>query len=133
MIPNAALRFQPTDEMRTEFMARMEKERANMPDSLKRRFQSQGGFGGQSRSSFGSGSRGTRGTFWYVDKNGNPEMGFAVRGLTDGRNTEIIRSRIAKEGTEVITGFETQGDEQTRNSNLLGPNRNMPRGIRRGF
>jgi HlyD family secretion protein len=132
MIPNAALRFQPTDEMRTEFMARMEKERANMPDSLKRRFQSQSGFGGQGRSSFG-GSRGIRGTFWYVDKKGNPDMGFAVLGLTDGRNTEIVRSRIAKEGTEVITGFETQGGEQTGNSNLLGPNRNMPRGIRRGF
>ena len=133
MIPNAALRFQPTEEMRTQFMARMEKERSNRTDSTQRRFQSQGGYGNQSSSGYGSSSRGTRGTFWYLDKNGNPVMGFALLGLTDGKNTEIIRSRNLDEGKQVITGFETQGDAQTRNSNLLSPNRNMPRGMRRGY
>lgn len=132
MIPNAALRFQPTEKMRAQLTARMEKERANMPDSLKQRFRSQGRPGGQRASGFGGG-RGIRGTFWYLDKDGNPEMGFAVLGLTDGRNTEIVRSRIAKEGTQVITGFETQSEEQNQNSNILSPNRNMTRGIRRGF
>ena len=60
-------------------------------------------------------------------------MGYAVLGLTDGKNTEIVRSRNAKEGMQVITGFETAGEEQTQNSNILSPNRNMPRGMRRGF
>lgn len=133
MIPNAALRFQPTDEMKTEFMTRMQKERATMPDSLKQRFQSGRGSGGQNGSGPGYSSGGTRGTFWYVDENGNPDMGFAVLGLTDGKNTEIIRSRTLKEGTQVITGFETAGNEQAQNSNILTPNRNMPRGMRRGF
>jgi HlyD family secretion protein len=132
MIPNAALRFQPTDEMRAEFISRMQNERTNMLDSLKRRFQSSGGLGGQNRNGYNS-SNGSRGTFWYMDSTGNPEMGFAVLGLTDGKNTEIVRSRNAKEGMQVITGFETADQEQTRNSNILTPNRNMPRGIRRGF
>ncbi len=126
MIPNAALRFQPTEEMRAQFMARMEKERSKRTDSTQRSSQRPGGYG--------SGSRGTRGTFWYLDKNGNPVMGFALLGLTDGKDTEIIRSRNVNEGMQVITGFETQGSEQTRNSNLLSPGRNMPpHGMRRGF
>lgn len=133
MMPNAALRFQPTEEMRTQFMARIEKERSGRSDSTHKRLQSPGGYGNHSSSGYGS-NRGTRGTFWYLDAKGNPEMGFALLGLTDGKNTEIIRSRNATEGMKVITGFETQGADQTRNSNLLSPGRNMPpRGMRRGF
>lgn len=133
MIPNSALRFQPTEEMRAQFTARLEKERSNQPDSLQRRFRTPGGYGDQSNRKGGSVSGGTRGSFWYLGKNGNPEMGFALLGLTDGKNTEIIRSRSAKEGMQVVTGFETQGEEQAPNSNILSPNRNMRRGIRRGF
>ena len=40
IIPNAALRFQPTEEMKTAYAARVQKERENLPDSIKRRFQS---------------------------------------------------------------------------------------------
>lgn len=133
MIPNAALRFQPTEEMKTEFMTKMQKERKNPPDSLKRGSQTSGG----SRAAFGTitgNTRGAaRGTFWYLDENGKPEMGFASLGLSDGKNTEIVKSRIAREGLQVITGLETQDEAQTTNSNILSPNRNMSRGIRRGF
>jgi HlyD family secretion protein len=137
MIPNSALRFQPTDQMRTDFMARMQKEREKMPDSLKQKFQSFGGNSGgmQNRGSGPSGAGNkSRGTFWYVDENGNPSMGFAQLGLSDGKNTEVIRSRVLKEGTQVITGFESVADNKSsQNSNILNPNQSMPRGARRGF
>lgn len=125
MIPNAALRFQPTDQMRADYMARMQKEREKLPDSLKQRFQGFGsnGSGSQNRmGGFGSGSSNkSRGTFWYIDENGNPSMGFAQLGLSDGKNTEIIRSRMLKEGTKVITGFETATDNKNQNRNILNP------------
>ncbi|HCY74720.1 MAG TPA: efflux RND transporter periplasmic adaptor subunit [Ignavibacteriales bacterium] len=124
MIPNAALRFQPTEQMRTEYLSRMQKERENLPDSLKQKFQSPGGNGNsQNRTGgFGSGAGNkSRGTFWYIDDKGNPAMGFAQLGLSDGKNTEIVRSRFLKEGTEVITGFETANDTKTQNTNILNP------------
>lgn len=124
MIPNAALRFQPTEQMRTEYMARMQKEIEKLPDSLKQRFQSLGANGNsQNRmGGFGNGAGNkSRGTFWYLDDNGNPAMGFAQLGLSDGKNTEIVRSRFLKEGTKVITGFETANDTKTQNTNILNP------------
>lgn len=135
MIPNAALRFQPTDKMREEFTERMKKERENLPDSVKQRFQSMGSNGrmqGNSNGSSGSNNK-SRGTFWYLDEKGNPTMGFASLGLSDGKNTEILRSRVIKENMKVITGFETASDSKTQNSNILNPNQNMPRGMRRSF
>ncbi|HKB85063.1 MAG TPA: efflux RND transporter periplasmic adaptor subunit [Ignavibacteriaceae bacterium] len=129
MIPNSALRFQPTEKMAADFTAQMQKSKENLPDSLKQRFQSRSGGQNQSR---GQGSK-SRGSFWFINADGNTEMGSAVLGLTDGKNTEIVRSRNAEDGMQVITGFETAGETQTTNSNILTPNRSVSRGIRRGF
>lgn len=135
MIPNSALRFQPTEEMRTQFTARMQKERENLPDSVKQRFKSFGS--GQGNQGMGQGFSGSgnksRGSFWYMDDKGNPTMGFAQLGLSDGKNTEILRSRNLKEGMNVITGFEASGETQSQNSNILSPGGNVSRGMRRGF
>lgn len=60
-------------------------------------------------------------------------MGFAVLGITDGKNTEIVKSKVLKEGMEVITGTETQTNSGTQNTNIFSPNRNVPGGMRRGF
>jgi HlyD family secretion protein len=136
MIPNSALRFQPTEQMKADYLARLQKEQEKLPDSLKQKNQSFGNNQGMQNKGSGPGGSGNklRGTFWYVDENGNPTMGYAQLGLSDGKNTEIIKSRILKEGMQVITGFEIVGDaKSTQNSNLLNPNQNMPRGSRRGF
>ena len=135
MIPNSALRFQPTDKMKEDFAARMKKDSENLPDSLKRRFQSfNGNQGMQNRGNgFGNNNNKSRGSFWYVDEKGNPTMGFAALGLSDGKNTEIIRSRNLNEGMQVITGFESAANDKSQNPNILTPNQNMSRSIRRGF
>ena len=136
IIPNAALRFQPTDKMITDYESRVKKEQENLPDSLKQKsqsFENRNGMQNQTNNSMSSGKK-SRGTFWYVDDSGNPTMGFATFGLTDGKNTEIVKSRVLKEGVKVITGFETANDtQQSQNQNIFSPNRNMPRGVRRGF
>ena len=135
MIPNAALRFEPTEQVRAEFELRVQKESENMPDSVKKRFQAFGNLdGGQNRSEGNSNfNNKSRSTFWYMDDNGNPTMGFAVLGLSDGKNTEVMKSRILKEGMQVIVGVKTQDDSPTQNTNIFSPNRNMPRGMRRSL
>ncbi len=136
MIPNAALRFQPTEQMISDYTARMQKETSKMPDSLKQKFQSFGSRGGTKNRTGGSGNSGnkTSGTFWYIDENGNPAMGYVSLGLSDGKFTEIIRSRVLKDSTNVITGLETAGDTKTtQNPNILNPAQNMSRGMRRGL
>jgi HlyD family secretion protein len=128
-IPNAALRFQPTEKMVADYKSRIQKARENAMSSTEQRTRSSGNFGeGQSHS-----GNNTIGSFWYIDKNGNPSIGFAELGITDGKNTEIIKSRTLKEGTEVITGTETQENSSLQNTNIFRPNRNMPRGMRRSF
>lgn len=136
MIPNAALRFQPTEKMQTDYLARAQKEQEKLPDSLKQRFKSFENKGGMQNPNSTSGNSGkkSRGTFWYIDENGNPTMGYATLGLTDGKNTEIVKSKILKDSMEVITGLETVTDNKpTQNQNILNPNQSVPRGVRRGF
>jgi HlyD family secretion protein len=135
IIPNAALRFQPTDQMQADYTARMQKERGNLSDSVKQREHFVGGSeGSRSRGSFsGSTNNKSRGSFWYIDENGKISMGFAALGLSDGKNTEILRSRVLKEGMEVIVGRETADTPKTQNTNIFNPNQNMPRNMRRGL
>lgn len=128
-IPNAALRFQPTEKMKSDYKERMKKEQENLPDSLKQKFQSSGNTSRFQHQNSGNGNQGQQsvGTFWYLDEKGNPAMGYAVLGLTDGKNTEIIKSKVLKEGMKVITGLEgTNSNQPTQNQNPL-------RGMRRGF
>jgi HlyD family secretion protein len=128
-IPNTALRFQPTEKMKSDYVARIEKEQENLPDSLKQKFQSFGNTRkaqNQNSSSWNSGQQ-SRSTFWYLNEEGIPVMGYATLGITDGKNTEIMESKVLKEGMKVITGIEGVNNNQpTQNQNPL-------RGMRRGF
>ncbi|MDM7925617.1 MAG: hypothetical protein QUS35_06330, partial [bacterium] len=46
-----------------------------------------------------------RGVVWVLDEKGRPAMEFVQTGATDGKNTEIVRSRGLSEGVKVITGL----------------------------
>ncbi len=135
MIPNAALRFQPTEKMISDYTARMQNEKSNLPDSLKQKLDSSGSRGGMQNRLGGTAKAGnkTRGTFWYIDENGNPSMGYASLGLSNGKFTEIIRSRVLKDSTNVITGLETADSKTAQNPKILNPAQNISRGMRRGL
>ncbi len=143
MVPNIALRFQPTDEMTAEFTKNMEEQMANLPDSVKERFQRPSSGMGANGGPFGAGGRmGGNGArrrnitrIWYLDDNGKLQASPAVLGLTDGKNTEIVRGRNLKEGMKIIIGVTEPGDvASTSSSNLLNPQQ-PDRGamFRRGF
>ncbi|PKL89195.1 MAG: efflux RND transporter periplasmic adaptor subunit [Ignavibacteriae bacterium HGW-Ignavibacteriae-2] len=140
LIPNLALRFQPTDEMMEEYKKNMEKEMSELPDSLKNKFNERGGggqFGGMNRgtnSGNSSGRRRNMNRVWYIDDKGNLSASPVFLGLSDGKNTEIVRGRNIKEGMKIITGIVESEAASTSSSNPLNPTQQSPQNMmRRGF
>ena len=134
MVPNAALRFQPTEDMLAEYQKENARStdslRRNIPDSIRNRFRRMN-FGSFDPSNMRQGSnnfmsRSSFGRIWYLDNNGKLQMTMAVLGLTDGKNTEIVRGRNLKESMKIITGIENPTSES---SNVQ--NQNFPRGFGR--
>jgi len=126
MVPNTALRFQPTESMMESFRREREKQMTNLPDSIKNRFQNgqRFQFGQNMRDNNSNASK--RGVVWSVNDKGEYEMNFMQLGLTDGKNTEVVRGRDLKEGMKVIVG----STETTTDNNS---NRFMMRGLGRGL
>lgn len=127
-IPNAALRFRPTEAMMAEVRDRMQAQRAEREgnDSLRteRRREKRGEFGGQG--AFGGlGGFGGPGGFcqrggddvamlWYLDEEGLLSMAPARVGISDGQMTEV-RSRRLEPGMQIIAGV-TQAAMQDQGS-----------------
>lgn len=134
LVPNAALRFQPTAEIIAEYQKESTKSdsssKFNISDSMRSRFRraGNGNFGQNFNEGQNPGFTRNRnfGRIWYLDNNGKLKTGMAVLGLTDGKNTEIVRSRSLKDGMKIITGIENTTET---NNNIQ--NRNFPRGFRR--
>ena len=151
LVPNVALRFQPTDEMTAEYTKNREKELANMPDSVKKKMQAFGGGqfnpgamsgNGNGQSAMAGGNGGARrrnaNRVWYYDENNKLQMSMIFAGLTDGKNTEIIRARNLKEGMKVISGIiENTASTATTSTNPFNPTQQGgnrgPGGMGRGF
>jgi len=154
LVPNVALRFQPTEEMMAEFQKNLEETMKNLPDSVKNRIGGQGqlgqGPGQMNPSQFGMGmfgggmnmqgrsSQGRNRNFgraWYIDDKGKLAMGMMSLGITDGKNTEIVRSRNVKEGMKLITGIIEPDTKNNTSNNPLAPTQQNrgPGGFGRGF
>ena len=139
LVPNVALRFQPTDAMMAEFRKNMQDEMANLPDSVKKRFQafqgqSGNGGGGQfNPGMFGGGNgnsarRRNMNRLWYLDEKGKLKMSPVFIGLTDGKNTEIVRGRNIKEGMKIISGVnEDDAAQSSGGNNPFNPQQGGPR------
>jgi len=145
LVPNVALRFQPTEEMTAEFTKNREKELANLPDSVKKRMQQfaggQGTMGGGSGSGQfmgmgggnNSGRRRNASRVWYYDDNNKLQMSMVFAGLTDGKSTEIVRGRNLKEGMKVISGvIENDAASTATTNNPFNPQQGGSP-MRRGF
>jgi len=65
---------------------------------------------------------------WYIDGEGRLSATRIVKGVTDGRLTEIVRGRDVEEGLQVITSV-TEPEEDDGPSNPLATS---PFGRRRG-
>lgn len=129
LIANSALQFQPTPEMQEEARKQMQKRLESAPDSVKARFAAREAARAQERNSQGSASNAPperpsmlegRGLpenmarVWYLGKDGKPAVAFFMKGATDGKFTEILRSRDLEEGTQVIIGYAANNPEKKK-------------------
>ena len=81
-----------------------------------------------------SGRRRNMSRLWYLDENGKLQVSPVFLGLTDGKNTEIVRGRDIKEGMKIITGVVEDDAASTNSSNLFNPAQPSRRDMfRRGF
>jgi HlyD family secretion protein len=139
LVPNSALRFRATDEMRAEVMQRTGAQReanaggvpgegGGAADGQRGpRFRSAENAAGQA----GPGSQGSAvrvrsgqppPMLWYLDENGQLAVTRVRAGLTDGQKTAIESPRI-KEGMRVIIGVNqpTQQNPQAFGPTMIGP------------
>ncbi len=124
LVPNTALRFQPSEEVMKNFISKEQKQFESMPDSLKSKMQFGGTFQRGQNSGYSSGQRPKdSGRVWYLDNNHNLAMARFKTGATDGKETEIVKSRELEEGMQVIIGMKQNGNESNSNNN-------RPRGFR---
>ncbi len=127
LVPNTALRFQPSDELMAEIKKNMDEEMAAMPDSIKNKFRNGPPPGEKPPANSGTDQKVTVTKVYYLDSNGKIRMSPLITGLTDGKNTEVVRSRDLKSGMKVITGLQDSESTTTKKStNPLNQNQSGP-------
>ncbi len=143
LIPSKALRFRPDAAQLAAFQKRMEQEheaRAKEgapggPDSTGAQSGERpsfggapGGFGGGFAGPGGMSGRNHRGgsAVWYLDSTGQLAMAPLRTGISDGTNTEVLRSRVLTDGMKIIVGESTgssasNGQTDLRRGMRFGP------------
>ncbi|MFN2128022.1 MAG: efflux RND transporter periplasmic adaptor subunit, partial [Anaerolineales bacterium] len=132
MVPNAALRFQPSEKIVAEFRKKRQEEMAALPDSIKEKRQTQmggQGFSGnmQSAGRMGGNQRSRNfGQVWYLDQNGKLAVDYVRTGMTNGMETEIVRSQNLKAGMQIITGLANTENQNANSQNSQSGFRRRP-------
>jgi HlyD family secretion protein len=130
IVPNAAIRFTPTDEMLADYTKEQAKQNGGKADTLKK------GTGAQFNRTGGKPPKSQFGKLWYFDQQGKLQMSGIVLGITDGKNTEIVKGRNVKEGMNVISGIidnTTATTSSPQGNSLIPSNPMQQRGQRRGM
>jgi len=123
-VPNAALRFNPPQEVLMAYFQKLQAERGGQRGDGE---QTSSAVGGHMGFGMGSGAGMSRmknsGRVWILDDAGELKMIFIRIGVTDNVFTEVTGGEL-KEGIEVITG-ENGGSDSSRSSRS-----NVMRGMR---
>jgi HlyD family secretion protein len=118
LVPNAALRFRPTEEMRAQLRKRYAAKRGETNPEA-RAGAGEGLEGGTGARTAATGNRPRNAsTLWYLDDKGEPAATRVRVGLSDGQRTEVSGKDL-KEGMQVIIGV-TQS-VPTASANPLQP------------
>lgn len=123
LVPNTALRFQPSQELQAKFFNNRKKQMESSPDSIRQQRRAEGRNFPMMEGTGNFTQRETPkdiGRVWYVDEKDHLAMEIIRTGATDSRMTEIVRGRNIKEGMRVIVGI-VQSAEQKRSNNLPPP------------
>ncbi len=126
LIPNVALRFQPSESMIDEFRSAMQERMKDAPEAgATGRPEGMGpgghgspgggpGMGGGSPAANGN-AFGDAARLWYLDEEGKLSVARVRKGATDGRVTEIVNGHGITEGTNVITKVNEEESSGTSN------------------
>ena len=117
LVPNTALRVEPSESMMAEIQKNVEEQMKNFPDSLRNMHPS-----GPPPPSFVNSmpDKNKMKRIFYLDATGKLKVSPVMIGLTDGKNTEVIASRELKEGMKIITGFqEEENSASSKKTNTL--------------
>jgi HlyD family secretion protein len=106
LVPNSALRFQPSEEMLTEFRNRKRQQFDNNSDSTRQSSALRVNW--SRRTDLKSGTMQNSGKVWFINSQGKLDMSPFVPGSTDGKVTEIAHSRNLKQGMQVISGWSDE-------------------------
>lgn len=117
-VPNSALKFQPTEKMLIELKRGTDKPKEKPAD-----FIAIDSLEADNKilNEQSSAEDNNMGSVWYLDNNGKLKVDFVLLGLTDGKKTEIVKTRDLIEGMNVITGTDGSSEETTTttSSNVL--------------
>lgn len=137
-VPNAALRFRPTEAMMAQMRAQREQsgqargdsaaagrpqDRGRTPGQQAGSFAAAGGFGSGAGSFGGQGGFGQAGGFggredftilWFIDSEGMLSVAPTRIGISDGQMTEIQSARLGP-GMEIIAGVNQQEEGNSFN------------------
>lgn len=112
LIPNAALRFQPSTEALAEFRKNREATRQADSSQLEQKKNSAPKRNGKSGRTLAN----DMGRLWFINKEGKLDMQVVKIGLTDGKSTELVSGRDVQEGMQVITSSNQSGQQKTQKS-----------------
>ncbi len=134
IIPNGALRFEASDKLIEEVRKNMVDDFRSIPDSIKAQMKKMGPPPGMNDLSKKKSSKtnSSMAMVYYYDVSGKIKMCPVETGLTDGKNTEIVRSRELKAGIKVITGSDdasttsSSSTKKTNTTNSLGGQNGPP-------
>jgi HlyD family secretion protein len=146
IVPNAALRFRPTEEMRAQVRERMQKAGARVAGQKSPAGGNEGAQAGRTAAPFdgqvpggspvrlegrgnGEGRPQNMATLWYLDEKGQLAITRVRVGITDGQHT-VIEGPGVREGMRVITGVN-QPSQATNSRNPFQPGAGGP-AMRRG-
>jgi HlyD family secretion protein len=134
LIPAGALRFRPSEKQLADFRKRRQSQMESASDRHAGLAADSTGVDGSrvrfARGTSGSSSQEGMSMVWYLDSLGHLAAAPVIAGLSNGSMTEVLRSRVLKEGMRVITGLDESGA-----SGETGSQPRMGRGFRppRGF
>jgi hypothetical protein len=124
LVPNLALKIQPTNEMMESLRKNMPKERRLRPDS-----SATGQFARPDSPKLSTATNEKVqqpvtnsvpediGRIWFLDADGNLQLDMIRTGISDGKYTEIVESRRLAEGTQIVTSVTSSGESTNSSSN----------------
>ncbi|MBN2090746.1 efflux RND transporter periplasmic adaptor subunit [candidate division KSB1 bacterium] len=110
LVPNTALRFQPSVEVMQEFFTQMKRPAESTADSGKNKSND------RPKQDSNMARPKDAGSVWYLDANQKLAMAPLKTGITDGKLTEVVKSRELSEGMQLVVGSAQNGSGKKSSS-----------------